>query len=185
MAAPKHWGYTREKPFTDELLVSWADGDLTKMLDKEMVERLLTHARERAVVAAYARACEDTVTPPEGERDWIVVPHRGLVEYCRDLADDSNQSVLLDATYAPSDAVVPRSSAASPGSSTASPGSSAASADSSTAGPGSSATNQGSTAGGTSRLSMLAMHVPWKTVVGGGFALALTALVVVWMLRNL
>jgi hypothetical protein len=88
MAAPKHWGYTRQKPFTDELLVSWADGDVTEMLAKEMVERMLRHRQDRQTVAAYARACTDTATPHrDGERDWLIAPRPGLTALCREMVD--------------------------------------------------------------------------------------------------
>lgn len=90
MAAPKHWGYTRQQPFTDELLVSWADGDVTAMLAKEMDERMLAHREDRETVAAYARACQDTATPHrEGERDWLLAPRPGLTGLCKELVDAS------------------------------------------------------------------------------------------------
>jgi hypothetical protein len=89
MAAPKNWGYTREQPFSDEILVSWVDGDLIKILDKEIVERLLTNADDRALLAAYARACYDSSTPTKkGERDWLLDPPRGLIQTCQALGHD-------------------------------------------------------------------------------------------------
>ena len=95
MAAPKEWGYTREKPFNDELLVSWADHDVIKMLAKEMEERMLGHFEDRRAVAAYARACEDTVQPHhQDERDWIVEPRPGLVDFCKQLGGDQEPAAL-------------------------------------------------------------------------------------------
>ena len=65
MAAPKKWGYTRDQSIPDELLVAWADGDLVKILDKELVERLLTRPDERRELAAFTRAAQDTVDPAD------------------------------------------------------------------------------------------------------------------------
>lgn len=81
MAAPKKWGYTRDQEFGPEMLVSFTDGDLTEILVKEVVERLLTHHDERRHLAAWARAAADT-TEFEG-KDWIVSPRDGLLEQCR------------------------------------------------------------------------------------------------------
>lgn len=140
MAAPKNWGYTRDRHFNDELLVSWADGDLTKILVREFIERLLRHSEDRATVAAYARACEDSSTPTEaGERDWLLAPPRGLVESCRALAEP-------DATRSPGSDPA-REPASRPG---ASP-----------------------------------LPISWRTAMGGTFVLVLTALILLWMLRNL
>lgn len=61
MAAPKDWGYTRDQSIPDEILVSWADGDLTAELAKEVDECLLGDGEERTRVAAFARAATDTV----------------------------------------------------------------------------------------------------------------------------
>lgn len=61
MAAPKDWGYTREQAIPDEILVSWADGDLTAEVAKEVDECLLMDREERIQVAAFARAAADTV----------------------------------------------------------------------------------------------------------------------------
>lgn len=81
MAAPKKWGYTRDQAFGPEMLVAWTDGDLTEILVREIEERLLTHAEERAAVAAWARAAADTATV-EG-KDWMVDVRDGLLEKCR------------------------------------------------------------------------------------------------------
>ena len=61
MAAPKEWGYTRGKDIPDEILVSWADGDLTAQVAKEVDESLLANRQQRRMVAAYARASADSV----------------------------------------------------------------------------------------------------------------------------
>lgn len=96
MAAPKHWGYTRQMPFSDELLVSWADGDVTDMLAKEMTERMLRHREDRQKVAAYARACQDSSLPHrDGERDWLLSPRPGLVGLCQQLVDPSSNPAPL------------------------------------------------------------------------------------------
>jgi hypothetical protein len=81
MAAPKKWGYTREQAFGPEMLVAWSDGDLTEMLVKEVVERLLASAEERSDVAAWARAAQDS-SEFEG-KDWMAAPREGLLEQCR------------------------------------------------------------------------------------------------------
>lgn len=81
MAAPKTWGYTREQAFGPEMLVAWSDGDLTQMLVKEIVERLLASAEERREVAAWARAAQDS-SGIEG-KDWMAEPRDGLLEQCR------------------------------------------------------------------------------------------------------
>lgn len=80
MAAPKQWGYTREHPITDELLVSWTDGDLTEILVKELEERLLADPAERAMVAAFARAGYEASVGPKGKRDWIADVPDGLMK---------------------------------------------------------------------------------------------------------
>jgi hypothetical protein len=61
MAAPKDWGYTRDQAIPDEILVSWADGDLTAQVAHEVDECLLGDREERIEVAAFARAAADTV----------------------------------------------------------------------------------------------------------------------------
>ena len=85
MAAPKKWGYTRDKEFGPEMLVAWTDGDLTSMLVKEVEERALALADVRRDVAAWARAAYDS-SEFEG-KDWIVAPRDGLLEQCRRVAD--------------------------------------------------------------------------------------------------
>ena len=60
MAAPKTWGYTRDQAIANELLVSWADGDLTADVAKEVDERLLANREDRDMLADFARAAEDT-----------------------------------------------------------------------------------------------------------------------------
>lgn len=84
MAAPKKWGYTREQAFGPEMLVAWSDGDLTEMLVKEVVERLLASTEERRGVASWARAAQDS-SEVEG-KDWIAEPRDGLLEQCRRVA---------------------------------------------------------------------------------------------------
>ena len=81
MAAPKKWGYTRDKEFGPEMLVAWSDGDLTSILVKEVEERLLRHASVRRDVAAGARAAADSAEF-EG-KDWMAEPREGLLEQCR------------------------------------------------------------------------------------------------------
>jgi len=83
MAAPKTWGYSREQAFGDEMLVSWADGDLTAILTKEVVERLLHRREERERVAAWARAAQRS-SHTRG-KDWIQNPPKPLVEACKSL----------------------------------------------------------------------------------------------------
>jgi len=61
MAAPKDWGYTRDQSVPDEILVSWADGDLTAEVAKEVEECLLGDRDERRRVGAFSRAAADTV----------------------------------------------------------------------------------------------------------------------------
>ena len=61
MSAPKDWGYTRDQAIPNEILVSWADGDLTAQVAKEVDECLLADREERIQVAAFARAAADTV----------------------------------------------------------------------------------------------------------------------------
>ena len=85
MAAPKKWGYTRDKEFGPEMLVAWTDGDLTSMLVKEVEERTLARADVRREVAAWARAAYDS-SEFDG-KDWIVSPRDGLLEQCRRVAD--------------------------------------------------------------------------------------------------
>jgi hypothetical protein len=81
MVAPKRWGYTRDNDITDEILVSWCDGDLTAVVAKEIDERLLRDRKERALLARYARACELS-THVTGKRDFLDAPRKGLVERC-------------------------------------------------------------------------------------------------------
>ena len=81
MAAPKKWGYTRDKEFGPEMLVAWTDGDLTEILVKEVEERVLTLADVRRDVAAWARAAADTAVV-DG-KDWMASPRDGLLEQCR------------------------------------------------------------------------------------------------------
>lgn len=61
MAAPKQWGFTRGKQIPNEILVSWADGDLTAQVAKEVDETLLMDRKQRRMVAAFARASADSV----------------------------------------------------------------------------------------------------------------------------
>lgn len=88
MAAPKDWGYTRDQSIPDEILVSWADGDLTAQVAKEVEECLLTEREERVRAAAFARAAADTVgdeitvwsAKRPGKRELHLLPVReGLV----------------------------------------------------------------------------------------------------------
>ena len=81
MAAPKKWGYSREQPIGPEMLVSWADGDLTDILVRELEERLLTHPEERRDVAAFARASYDSST--FDGKDRLLEVRSGLVEACK------------------------------------------------------------------------------------------------------
>ncbi len=83
MAAPKNWGYSRDESFGDEMLVSWTDGDLTEILAKEVVERLLRHPEERQRVAEWARAAHAS-TRFRG-KNWIEDPPRAVVEACKAL----------------------------------------------------------------------------------------------------
>ncbi len=138
MAAPKQWGYSRDQPVGNEMLVSWADGDLIEILTKEVVERLLTHPEERAQVAAFARACEDTVDPHDGH-DRIERPRSGLTELCVSMAEPM---ALL---------------------------------------PGEIAMNEGSVR--SRALTMPA--IAFGTMARAGVVLGLTAVVLLWMLRNL
>jgi hypothetical protein len=89
MAAPKHWGYTRGKDIPDEILVSWADGDLTAQVAQEVDETLLGNREQRRLVAAYARAAADSVgeeiTAWHGKRPGkralhLLRPRPGLVD---------------------------------------------------------------------------------------------------------
>lgn len=94
MAAPKLWGYTRQKPITDELLVSWADGDLTAVVAKEVEEHMLDDAAARADLAAFARAAEDTRR--EGKRDdgnRLLQPRQALVDTCAQTTGTPPQTV--------------------------------------------------------------------------------------------
>ena len=138
MAAPKHWGYTREHPIPDELLVAWADGDLIKILDKEIVERLLTHPEERARLAAFARAAEDTATPPDNSRDRVVTPRPGVLDRCRGIGNGDD--TVVSAPASPALRLAGRS---------------------------------------------VVLPLPIGMMVGLGFVLVLTAVIVAWMVRNL
>ncbi len=89
MAAPKQWGYTRGKNIPDEILVSWADGDLTAQVAKEVDETLLMDRQQRRMVAAFARASADSVgeeiTAWHGKRPGkravhLQRPRQGLVD---------------------------------------------------------------------------------------------------------
>ncbi len=89
MAAPKQWGYSRGKSIPDEILVSWADGDLTAQVAKEVDETLLADRQQRRMVAAYARASADSVgeeiTAWHGKRPGkravhLLRPRKGLVD---------------------------------------------------------------------------------------------------------
>jgi hypothetical protein len=83
MAAPKKWGFTRDQAIGEEMLVAWADGDLTEILVVEVEERLLANASERRNVAAWARASYDS-SVPKG-KDWIASPRGGFLENCREI----------------------------------------------------------------------------------------------------
>lgn len=86
MAAPKQWGYTRDKSIGDEMLVAWSDGDLIEAVVFEVNEHLLRHRESRRGVAAWARAAFDT-TIPVG-KDWLEDPRGALVERCKGMVDD-------------------------------------------------------------------------------------------------
>jgi len=83
MAAPKQWGYTRDSSFGDEILVSFTDGDLTEILAKEVVERLLHHSEERKRLADWARAAHRS-SSTKG-KDWILEAPAPVVEACKAL----------------------------------------------------------------------------------------------------
>jgi len=89
MAAPKRWGYTRDQDFSDELLVSWTDGDLTANVAKEVDERLLGRPESRREVAAFARAVVDSIGPelvewtgkmPGSREQYLRWPRSGMVD---------------------------------------------------------------------------------------------------------
>jgi len=82
MAAPKKWGYTRDHEISDEILVSWCDGDLTAVVAREMDERLLRHSEEREKLAEYARVCGKS-TQRGSQRDFLETPRSGLLERCK------------------------------------------------------------------------------------------------------
>ena len=63
------------------MLVAWSDGDLTEILVKEIVGRLLASTGERSQVAAWARAAQDS-SEIEG-KDWMAEARDGLLEQCR------------------------------------------------------------------------------------------------------
>lgn len=87
MAAPKNWGYTRDKEIGDEMLVSWSDGDLIEAVVFEVNEHLLRHPEARREVAAWARAAFDT-TIPARDKDWIDEPRAALIERCQAMVSD-------------------------------------------------------------------------------------------------
>lgn len=87
MVAPKHWGYTRDQAIGDELLVSWADGDLTAIVGKELEERLLSSPTDRERVAVYARDCARTAAGSDVS-DMLVEPREALLERCERLAGE-------------------------------------------------------------------------------------------------
>jgi len=89
MAAPKTWGYTRGQDIPDEILVSWADGDLTAVVAQEVDETLLMDHGQRRKVAATARASADSIgeeiTQWHGKRPGeralhLLRPRPGLVD---------------------------------------------------------------------------------------------------------
>ena len=84
MAAPKKWGYTRDKQIGDEMLVAWSDGDLIEVVVFEVNEHLLARRSSRRDVAAWARAAHDTTTAVG--RDWIGDPRQGLVDQLLEIA---------------------------------------------------------------------------------------------------
>lgn len=81
MAAPKQWGYTRDKQIGDEILVSWCDGDLTAAVAREVDHRLLSNGDERASLARHARVCQQSMKVV-GRRDFLEAPRKGLMERC-------------------------------------------------------------------------------------------------------
>ena len=86
MAAPKKWGYTRDKDIPDEILVSWSDGDLTEAVVFEVVEHLLGDQDSRRDVAAWARTAHDTSIPVG--KDWIAEVRSGLMDRCLEIGQD-------------------------------------------------------------------------------------------------
>lgn len=86
MAAPKQWGYTRDQALQDEVLVSWADGDLTAVVAKEFEERLLSSSIDRQAAADYARDAEISRNPGD-RRDFLEAPRAGVLERCILLAE--------------------------------------------------------------------------------------------------
>lgn len=93
MAAPKHWGYTRDQAVEDELVVSWADGDLTANVAKELEERLLSSQQDRASVAVFARDAART-TEAHGAREALLEPRAALIERCQELGADPDVQPL-------------------------------------------------------------------------------------------
>jgi hypothetical protein len=83
MAAPKKWGFTRDKHIGDEMLVAWSDGDLIEAVVFELNEHLLRHRESRRMVSAWARASEDTMAPVG--RDWLLDPPKSVVQRCREI----------------------------------------------------------------------------------------------------
>jgi len=86
MAAPKKWGYTRDQAVPDEVLVSWADGDLTAVVAKEVEERMLSSASDREAAAEFARDAELSRDPGD-RRDFLEAPRPGVLERCIALAE--------------------------------------------------------------------------------------------------
>ena len=81
MAAPKKWGYTRDKQMSDEILTAWSDGDLIEAVVFEVNEHLLRHRESREMVAAWARTAHDTSIPVK--KDWLAEPSKSLLENCK------------------------------------------------------------------------------------------------------
>ena len=95
MAAPKKWGYTRQQPIGDELLVSWVDGDLTHTVAREISLRLLGNQEDRGVFAAFARASEASAEPGDS-RNRIQEPRQGLLDRCIAMAQPGVTSSNID-----------------------------------------------------------------------------------------
>jgi len=97
VAAPKRWGYTRDQAVQDEILASWADGDLTAIVAKELEERLLANAEDRSLAASFARDAERS-RDASGQRDALLSPRPGVLERCRALADEPEISADFGAS---------------------------------------------------------------------------------------
>jgi len=95
MAAPKNWGFTRDQPIRDEILVSWLDGDLTRAVGRELEQRLLANESERRQAAGFARACNSTATATDGNAR-IQSPRQGLIDRCVSLGQDGVSSIDID-----------------------------------------------------------------------------------------